>query len=337
MLATSAPAPRRHDSPPSLEVAIIICTRGRPLDLASTLASLADVQVPSSWTVDLLIVENGTDEGARKLAGDFRHSRITARHVFEPQPGKSNALNRALRETAAALLLFTDDDVRFPSDWIVRMCEPIVSGRADAVAGGVVLAPHLLRPWMTRTHRAWLASTADYLSAAEPSEMCGANMAVSRCVFDRVGGYDVELGPGVTNGGEETLFSWQIREAGFRLVGALDVPVVHHLRSDRLRYAHWTRTARLQGHTRAYLMHHWQHKEIGFPRLREYYLRTKLVLRRMVSRRRKPEDEGIAPWEMSYLQDIAQCSRFVVERRRARNYTPRGLRKLTSQPIVATV
>jgi len=54
---------------------------------------------------------------------------------------------------ATAPLLFSDDAVRFPPDWIVPRIAPIVAGRADAVAGGVRLAPPLLRPWMGSTRR----------------------------------------------------------------------------------------------------------------------------------------------------------------------------------------
>ena len=81
---------------------------------------------------------------------------------------------------------------------------------------------------MNHTHRAWLASTADYLSPENPSEMCGANMAVSRRVFEQIGGFDPELGPGITGGGEESLLSWQLKRAGFRLVAAPEVQVEHH-------------------------------------------------------------------------------------------------------------
>jgi len=320
---------KQKASESSFLTSIIICTRGRCRDLANTLESLSRVEVPSHLWAELLVVENGVKGSAEVATASFRHNRITARYLFEAVPGKSNALNRAIAESNGRILLFTDDDVRFPSDWVRCMCEAIHTGRADAVAGGVKLAPHLLRPWMNHTHRAWLASTADYLSPESPSEMCGANMALSRKVIDKIGGFDPELGPGVTGGGEESLLTWQLKKAGFKLASALDVQVEHHLDPERLRYKSWINAARLQGETRAYLMHHWFHQRMQHPSLMRLYYFTKLSFRRACEGVRNPDDEGIAPWELSYIQDMAKCARFVQERRRARNYILHGLRKRT--------
>ena len=302
------------------QISIVICTRGRRTDLANTLKSLSEVQVPQRWSPELLVVENCMKEGAETLASSFAHDRIRARYLFEPTPGKSRTLNRAISAATGDILLFTDDDVRFPADWVEMMCEPIAAGRADAVAGGVRLAAHLLRPWMNHTHRAWLASTADYLSPDRPSEMCGANMAISRRVLDQIGGFDPELGPGITGGGEESLLSWQIKQAGFCLAGAPDVQVEHHLDPERLLYQSWLTTARLKGWTRAYQLHHWFHQRIRFAWFKRFAFRAKLLLRRCWSRKRRSASEGIDPWELSYLEEIAKFDRYMRERRRPANY-----------------
>jgi glycosyltransferase involved in cell wall biosynthesis len=263
-------------------ISIIIATCSRPTDLEKTLLSLTSVRVPDGWSVELLLVESGVQSGAQALLPTIPYACFrTIKYLFEPLRGKSRALNSALTNATGDILLFSDDDVRFPVDWIEAMCKPIVAGRADATAGGVSLAPHLLRPWMNHTHRAWLASTADYLSPENPSEMCGANMAVCRQVFEQIGGFDVELGPGIKGGGEESLLSWQIKQAGFKLVGCLEVQVEHHLNSDRLQYKNWIQAASLKGQMRAYLLYHWKHSCIRFPLAKHLYYQTKLFVRRM--------------------------------------------------------
>ena len=310
-------------------VSIIIATASRPEPLAETLRSLATVQVPDGWSVELLLVENVAQTGAEELVRTFPQGRFTAaRYFFEPRRGKSQALNLALAQATGDILLFTDDDVRFPVDWLEKMGAPIVAGRADAVAGAVRLAPHLLRPWMNRTLRAWLASTADYLEADGPSEMCGANMAISRRAVEPIGGFDPELGPGITGGYEETLLSWQIKRAGFKIVTAFGVEVEHHLNPDRLQYQNWIRAATGKGESRAYLAHHWHQRPLASPRLKRFLLGTKLRLRRWCSPRRRPGDEGIAPWELSYVEDLAMYDRYMRELGRPRNYDLKGLRKL---------
>ena len=310
---------------PMTSVSIIIATSGRLPALRETLLSLGAAGVPADFSVELVLVENVARVGAEELLRAFPAGRFTAvKYLFEPARGKSNALNLALSQATGDILLFSDDDVRFPPNWVARMCEPILTGRADAVAGWVKLAPHLLRPWMNHTHRAWLASTADYLSPAAPSEMCGANMAVSRRVFDKIGDFDPELGPGITGGGEESLLSWQLQQAGFRLVAAPEVEVEHHPDPVRLLYPNWINAARLKGRARAYLLHHWHHRTLPCAWLKRPYFQLKLTLRRAVSSKRTAKDEGIAPWELSYVEDIATCTHYLRERRQRKHYDCHG-------------
>jgi hypothetical protein len=82
-----------------------------------------------------------------------------------------------LAEVKGDIFLFTDDDVRPTENWVEGMCRPIVEGKAHAVAGGVVLAPELERPWMTLMHRAWLAASVR-LRPSESTAMIGAIWAL---------------------------------------------------------------------------------------------------------------------------------------------------------------
>ena len=317
-----------------LSITIIIATSSRPDYLTETLLSLSRVEIPAAMEVNLLLVENGVQSGAQRLLDTFPRGRLSkVMYAFEPVRGKSHALNRALALARGDILLFTDDDVRFPPQWIEKMCGLIINGQADAVAGGVVLAGHLLRSWMNRTHRAWLASTADYLDSEEPSELCGANMAIKRTVFDRIGGFDPELGPGVTGGGEESLLSWQVKRAGYKVQGNLSVSVEHHPAADRLQYASWIRAAQNKGAAQAYLLHHWFHRRIRFPRIKRSWVLTKLVLRRLVTTRRRPGEEGISPWELSYVADCSMYERYQRERLRPRHYSPTEVRKIDPERL----
>lgn len=309
----------------SVSISIILCTAGRSADLQSTLKSLEEVRTPDGTQVELVLVENGKQAGARQLVSKFEARGVTVRYLHEPRRGKSNALNLGVRSSAGEILVFTDDDVRFPSDWLERLCAPFLEGDADAVAGGVRFAPHLERPWMERMHRAFLASTQDYLSSEAPSELCGANMAIRRAVFAKVPAFDPELGPGITGGGEESLFSWQLQEAGFRITPALDVEIEHHFSPTRLKYGTWKRVADSQGRIRAYQRHHWRHESMVLPEIKELWLKAKLNLRSLLHARHRSETEGIPCWELSYRWEAAECHHFLKERRRPRRYDRRGL------------
>ena len=308
-------------------VSIIIATTGRLPALRETLLSLGAVLIPDDFSVELLLVENGSRQGAEELLRLLPQDRLAVRYFHKPKAGKSRALNLAISQASGEILIFTDDDVRFPSEWIVDMCKPLIRGEGSVVVGGARLAPELEREWMTRYHRGFMAST-EYLSDVDPSEFAGINMACLRSVFLKVPEFDCELGGGGLGNAEDSLFGRQLKQAGCPFVSRTNVWVRHHPDPSRLLYGSWVRAASSHGRSEAYLWHHWYHLTIRFARIRLMYFRLKLYFRSLFNRRRSPEDEGIPAWELSYRNSIAGLQYYLYERHRPRNYTRLGLRKL---------
>jgi hypothetical protein len=204
------------------------------------------------------------------------------------------------------------------------MCEPILSGQADAVAGGVRLASHLERDWMQPAHRTWLADTG-YLDPTAPHEMVGGNMAFGRHVLDRVPRFDPELGLGALGQGEDSLFSWQLVRAGYRIASALDVAVEHRFDPRRLLRASFLASAERRGRTIAYQRYHWEHTDLPdwARRLRRWRLR--FLLHRLAAPQRPRE--GMPLWEMHAREQIALLRHWPTEAARPRNYERFGLVK----------
>lgn len=310
---------------PVPRVSIIICTCNRAAHLQKTLAALAKITLPE-MPCELIIVDNGSTDHTAEVVRACRIAGLPIRYLLEARRGVPYARNAGVAAALGEIILFTDDDVHPPLDWIEAMCAPILAGSADAVAGGIRFAPHLLRPWQTPRHRAWLAST-ETLDPDDPEQMIGANMAFSRRVLARVPVFDCEIGPGRLGSGDEALFSFQVKQAGFRLVSAFDVAVVHHFDEARLKRSYFLGFAEKRGRVMAYVGHHWQHKSIAQPRL----LLIRAILRLWFFRRTRRAEwrtsEGIPLWEMSLLENIAQYRQYLHERRRTRNYAPFGLVK----------
>jgi hypothetical protein len=207
------------------------------------------------------------------------------------------------------------------------MCRPILKGEADGVAGGVRLAPHLLRDWMGGWHRAALASTERFMGKPM-NEFVGANMSFGRYVLNDVPSFDVELDPGALGYGGETLFSLQLIQSGYHIVPRLNLAVEHHFDPVRLTRRSLIRSAKQFGRTWAYLMHHWRHESLDRPYkkfarawLRLWYWRMSRILECRHA-------EGCPEWEMHLIQDLYLIRGFLTERTRRRNYAPRGLVKL---------
>jgi glycosyltransferase involved in cell wall biosynthesis len=312
-----------------MTVSIIICTRNRADILRPTLEALGQVTVPEGWTAELLVVDNGSTDHTQMVASKIRLSNMAVRYLHESKPGQCQARNTGMSASQGEIIIFTDDDVRPARDWLEKMAGPMLAGSCDAVVGAIRAAECLHRPWMTSFHKVWVtipAGTADSVP-----ELVGANMGFRRLVLERVPAFDTELGPGSMGFGDDTLFSWQLGEAGFRLRRIPDALVVHHFEATRLLHSAWVADARKRGRSAAYLLHHWRHGEIKWPRLRLGYLSAKLLLRRLVQPPPGPNEEGCPPWEMSYLAEMELCRQFMVERKRPRNYARHGLLKRDMQ------
>lgn len=241
-------------------VSILICTRNRASYLRDTLCSLSSVHVPEEDTVELIVVDNGSTDSTAAVVDAEAPVHLSPRRVYEETPGLSNARNAGVAAANGEILLFTDDDVRVPENWIERMCAPFRSGTVAAVAGGVRLAPALHRSWMTPVHRGALADTS-HLESVSPPRLVGANMAVRRSVFDRIPGFDPDLGAGPHTYGfhEETLFSLQLTEAGEDIARAYDIVVEHHPDPSRLAQRAFVEWADKLGQSDAYVDYHWRH------------------------------------------------------------------------------
>lgn len=313
---------------------IIIGTRNRAGHLRPTLESLAGLQLEPGTSAELILADNGSADHTQAVLEEatpaLQRAGIEVRSVHEPRPGACRARNRALRAARGEFIFLTDDDVRVPADWLTAMSEPLRTGHADVAAGGVCLAPHLRRDWMTPFHRGWLASTEDDKNLRpndEPTRIISANMAFSRKVLEIVPGFDEELGPGALGFCDDILFSLQMKESSLRLSPMWHVEAEHHFDESRLTYQALLQRAQAEGRSCAYFWYHWLHHPVRAPRLKERVF--SLQLRALQRRKGKPDrnGEGCSEAEMRLASKVHCYRQYLVERRRPRNYERRGLVK----------
>lgn len=309
-----------------MNVSILLVTRNRAEDLRQTLGAMTCVEVPEGMEVELLVVDNGSGDHTAEVVKSATGLAFPVRYILETREGKSNGLNRGLAESKGDVIVFTDDDVRPPADWVTGMYAPISNGLADVVAGGVKLAPSLDRPWMTSTHRSWLAAT-EWLDTDAAESLVGANMAISREVLKKVPGFDPELGGGGLGFCEDGLFASQLKAAGFRFAKRLDVCIEHHPDPSRLSRESWLAAAEKRGISYAYRGHHWEHWGCRFGRTRYLKASLELFAWRLKNSGRIRE-EGCDEIEMDLVYKRAMVLGHVAEHRKPRKYERHGLVKL---------
>lgn len=306
---------------------IIISTCNRAADLKLALESLGAVHMPADIPTELLVVDNASTDHTAEVVRSSGLTNMPVRYLYEGQPGKSNGLNSAISLAQGKIFLFSDDDVRFPKNWIAEMCGPILSLEAHAVQGGIHIAPHLARPWFTPLLK---DSLAHYEGPRDggPFSLIGANMAISREVFEKVPGFDPEIGPGLSSGGEDTLFSWQMEKAGYRIVSAHNVAVVHHFDETRLSRRKFLNSAWRGGFNSAYLCYHWLHYAHRHPSwlvARAWLRLTYWRIRRWREWRRKDQ---VASWEVGLVHDLSLHWHYWRIRKKPKHYVKHGLVKL---------
>lgn len=205
------------DSTPSLSV--VIATRDRPALLRSCVAS---VLVNDHNSFEVIVVEQG--ERRTELPDDPRLI-----HIHSTTLGKSAGLNIGLTATRAPILAFTDDDCIVPTDWL-RNGEALFAEHPDvSMAFGTLLAMEHdpATVFVPAAEFPRFRIVADSRSAHVRGG-AGANMFARRSMFDTIGGYDEQIGPGARfRACEEYDVYFRALAAGLAVAFAPDCHVVH--------------------------------------------------------------------------------------------------------------
>lgn len=217
---TSARLGAEYEMPLTPTASVIIPVRNRRDLLERTLEAL-DRQTAGSFEV--IVVDDGSTDGAGELA---------AAHVIGGRPvtvldggGRGAVAARTVGAAAARgeVLAFTDSDCEPDPDWLAAALARIEGG-ADLVHGPT-------RP--ARTVLPLERSVNECDGGLFPS----CNLVVRRSTFDAVGGFDRKADDRLgfrpsrrargLGFGEDTIFGWTVRRAGFEVAFEPDA-LVHH-------------------------------------------------------------------------------------------------------------
>ena len=229
-----------------MDVSVIVCTYNRCKLLAKCLASLQRQVVPAELSWELLIVDNNcTDSTANSLREAQPRFAGNMRFVREEKQGLSHARNCGIGEARGKYLLFTDDDTEPSPTWIAQVWKTFVDRRCDAVAGKIELSWGCDKPrWMANDLLGFLAHV-DYgdeeLTLDFDRPPIGANMAFAAGVFEKIGGFDVELGrKGKTLvGGEEIELFERFLKNGLVAIYQPAAKIYHSVDQDRVRKSYF--------------------------------------------------------------------------------------------------
>src|SRR5262245_139927 len=122
-----------------MDISVVIATYNRCESLMATLRSLANLQIPAGLLWEVIIVDNNSTYETRATVEGFIDSgQQNVRYLFEPQQGKSVALNNGVREAKGKIIAMTDDDCVVDSRWIASILPEFTSDADLAAMGGRV-------------------------------------------------------------------------------------------------------------------------------------------------------------------------------------------------------
>jgi glucosyl-dolichyl phosphate glucuronosyltransferase len=244
-----------------MQCSVVIPTYNRAEELRATLGSLAKITAPGTWEV--IVVDNNSRDATREVvleaAGTFP---VQLRYLFEPEVGRSAALNSGIKAARGKIIATTDDDVRFEPDWLEQAVAALESPRCDFVGGKVLPIWGGPKPaWLSDHGGPHWAVIALLDFGPEPVEFgtrfapLGVNLAFKRETFDRAGLWSVAIGrkAGTLLGQEVREWMLRARDAGLKGMYAPKMIVHHVIPSDRLQKRYFRKWSYWHGVSRAML------------------------------------------------------------------------------------
>lgn len=210
--------PRRGVAP---TLAVAVCTRERPDDLARALEAISRLE-PAPH--EILVVDNAPATPAtREVVARFP----AVRYVLEPRQGLNHARNRALRSATADIVAFTDDDAVPEPGWAAALAVNFADPRVLCVTG-LTLPLELETPAqeLFEAHCSFVRGFARRVfdgRVDHPLHVsrvgAGASLALRRSAPALIGWFDERLDAGTPtkSGGDHELFM-RVLSHGYRIV-----------------------------------------------------------------------------------------------------------------------
>ncbi|MEE9388246.1 MAG: glycosyltransferase family 2 protein [Paracoccaceae bacterium] len=116
---------------------ICVCTFRRP-HLATTLESLAQLELPKGIKIRILVADNDASPSAKVLVAKHQGTSIPVHYIHAPERNISVARNACLEHATGDLIAWIDDDETADPAWLIRLFYALQEGGFDAVFGPAV-------------------------------------------------------------------------------------------------------------------------------------------------------------------------------------------------------
>jgi GT2 family glycosyltransferase len=236
-------------------ITVVIPTRNRCEALSDLLNSVEKLNGLARIQPKIVIGDNASTDSTWKMLETQKGSFPTElMPLLVTSPGKSAVLNEAIRGSRGDVIAFLDDDVTVDGAWLEELEaffqeNPNICVAQGSIRTGLAKSPdpeirRLLQRYRTIPQVEYSSNVGDLHS------LNGANIAIRRTVFDRVGYFDERLGPGASGTSEDVELAQRILKAGIKIAYMPRAIVYHRIDRERLTEEYFKQSHRRQGASR---------------------------------------------------------------------------------------
>jgi len=223
---------------------IVIPTHNRAALLPRALESVLAADRPDGLDASVTVVDNRSTDDTRAVVESFV-PRFGGRlhYVYEPNPGRSPALNAGIAASRGDLVGMIDDDEEVDRTWLLTIAAAFKDPATDFIGGPYMPRWGGQRPvWLGRAYGSAIgwAECGETIQQYGPGcdgMLMGGNAVIRRSVLERVGPYSVDLGrtPGrrLLSCEDDDMFT-RLLSIGARGFYRPDLVIHHYVPPERL-------------------------------------------------------------------------------------------------------
>jgi glycosyltransferase involved in cell wall biosynthesis len=236
-----------------MPLSVIVPTHDRPAVLRDLLVTLQAQQVDPA-RLEVVVVDDGSSSDIAAVVNEVAGAGpIGMRCEQQTMTGLNGARNRGVAATRGEVIAFLDDDTLVAPGWAAALLSAFSDAECAAAGGRVELAfadpePAWLVEWRCYLAEYELGAAARWLLDDDPVPV-GANCAVRRSEFERLGGFRPGLdriGRSLVSNGDTEFFR-RLRHTGGRLRYVPEASVIHRIPADRVTVEYFLERHRAQG------------------------------------------------------------------------------------------
>ena len=237
------------NSKPQIELSVIVCTRNRAKQLATLIQCLGSQTNIEKLNWEIIIVDNNSNDNTKEVSYAFcEGSNLKINYIFELRVGLSYARNSGILASKGSSLLFVDDDVLIPNNFLSNALFGVQEHSEYQIFGF-----RLLPDWQGITKLPfWLALKKPFnliqsflpvhdlgkevlqYPNRKAQNPIGACFLVKKEVFEKVGPFREDLGAGQSGLCEDTEFFWYSILKGFKILYWPYAALYHPVTPERL-------------------------------------------------------------------------------------------------------